>query len=207
VSLLPTNAGKVSSIRGATGYYLASCVPHELVAAVTEAARRPQGHDAQDARRCARADAASCSHCWRAGWRPCGAVVTQIIQPMVTLFWRPRLHLIFDPTEPGCEVETPTIAGTNPTQRYLRLKVVNTGRSPAESVQVSITQISLARPGVAIRQYRHEVLDLRSIRSNGSTIQDSAGRASIRRPLSDIIDSEWCSGVRFRCRQNSWPRW
>ena len=89
-----------------------------------------------------------------------GAVLTQIVQSALTLYWRPRLHLVFDRNVPGCEVETPLLYGNEPTQRYLRLKVLNTGRSPAEKVQVSIIQISLTPLDGAALQYRHEVLDL-----------------------------------------------
>jgi len=54
---------------------------------------------------------------------------------------RPRLQLVFDRTVDGCEVDTRTAESEDVSQRHLRLKILNTGRSPAENVIVSITQI------------------------------------------------------------------
>jgi hypothetical protein len=89
-----------------------------------------------------------------------GAILTQLIQPLVSMYWRPRLRVVFSTSEPGCEVETPVVAGTA-TQRYLRLKVLNTGRSSADDVVVSVIRIAFRPPGGASLPFREEVLDLK----------------------------------------------
>lgn len=77
---------------------------------------------------------------------------------------RPRLHLVFDPGEPGCEVETGTTeSAISSTVRYLRVKLLNSGRSSAENSSVSITRISFASKNRSepIQTFREEVLDLK----------------------------------------------
>jgi hypothetical protein len=89
-----------------------------------------------------------------------GAILTQLLQQwIVPLLWRPRLHVVFSPDMPGCVVETQTVLGVP--QRYLRLKIVNTGRSSAEHVEISITRISFRAQNEHQRQFRDEVLDLK----------------------------------------------
>jgi hypothetical protein len=75
---------------------------------------------------------------------------------------RARLQLVFDRTVDGCEIETRTAESEDVSQRYLRLKVLNTGRWPAENVIVSITQIFFRPEGQgSSRNVREEVLDLK----------------------------------------------
>jgi hypothetical protein len=89
---------------------------------------------------------------------------------------RARLQLVFDRTVDGCEVDTPTVESADVSQRYLRLKVLNTGFSPAENVIVSVTQIFFRPEGQgASRTFREEVLDLKVSLTDDYPIRVPAG--------------------------------
>jgi hypothetical protein len=89
---------------------------------------------------------------------------------------RPRLQLVFDRTVDGCEVDTRTAESEDVSQRYLRLKILNTGFSPAENVIVSITQIFFRPEGQgASRTFREEVLDLKVSLTDDYPIRVPAG--------------------------------
>jgi hypothetical protein len=91
-----------------------------------------------------------------------GAAVGTILAQWWKQRQRARLQLVFDRTVDGCEVETRAGESEDVSQRYLRLKVLNTGRSPAENVIVSITQIFFRPEGQgSSRNFREEVLDLK----------------------------------------------
>jgi hypothetical protein len=89
---------------------------------------------------------------------------------------RPRLQLVFDRTVDGCEVETRTAESEDAGQRHLRLKILNTGRSPAENVIVSITQIFFRPEGQgSSRTFKEEVLDLKVSLTDDYPVRVPAG--------------------------------
>jgi hypothetical protein len=89
---------------------------------------------------------------------------------------RARLQLVFDRTVDGCEVETRTAESEDVGQRHLRLKILNTGRSPAENVIVSVTQIFFRPEGQgASRTFREEVLDLKVSLTDDYPVRIPAG--------------------------------
>ena len=89
---------------------------------------------------------------------------------------RARLQLVFDRTVDGCEVETRTAESEDVSQRYLRLKVLNTGYSPAENVIVSVTQIFFRPEGQgSSRTFREEVLDLKVSLTDDHPVRVPAG--------------------------------
>jgi hypothetical protein len=91
-----------------------------------------------------------------------GAALNQWLQRRLERYKRPRLHLAFEPGVDGCEVDTETADSHPSKQRYLRLKVLNTSRSPAENVNVSVTRISFVPHGKSqpFFVFKDEVLDL-----------------------------------------------
>src|SRR5262245_5912086 len=89
---------------------------------------------------------------------------------------RPRLQLVFDRTVDGCESEMRTAESADVSQRFLRLKILNTGRAPAENVLVSITQIFFRPEGQgSSRFFREEVLDLKVSLTDDHPIRVPAG--------------------------------
>jgi hypothetical protein len=89
-----------------------------------------------------------------------GACFSQFAQWLFHSYNRPRLHVAFGPNEDGCVVDTKTTSTPPMPQHYLRLKVLNTGRSVAQDVEVSVTTIRFAASGQLPNGFRHEVLDL-----------------------------------------------
>ena len=105
-----------------------------------------------------------------------GAAVGAILAQWWKQRQRARLQLVFDRTVDGCEAETRTAESADVSQRCLRLKILNTGRSPAENVIVSITQIFFRPEGQgASRTFREEVLDLKVSLTDDYPIRVPAG--------------------------------
>ena len=108
---------------------------------------------------------------------------------------RARLQLVFDRTVDGCEAETRTSESTDVSQRYLRLKILNTGRSPAENVIVSITQIFFRPEGQgSSRTFKEEVLDLKVSLTDDYPVRVPAGG---HRFLDICFASNEAGAVRF----------
>jgi hypothetical protein len=86
-----------------------------------------------------------------------GAVVN-IIWQLITGYWlRPQIEILFDNEEPGCCIET---VG-DPVRRYIRLKIINSGRSTAHGVAVCTTRLTFQASGVGSRTFAEEVFDLK----------------------------------------------
>jgi len=108
------------------------------------------------------------------------ALVGAAVGTLLAQWWkrrqRARLQLVFDRTVDGCEVETRTAESEDMSQRYLRLKVLNTGYSPAENVIVSVTQIFFRPEGQgSSRTFREEVLDLKVSLTDDHPVRVPAG--------------------------------
>jgi len=105
-----------------------------------------------------------------------GAAVGAILAQWWKQRQRARLQLVFDRTVDGCEAETRTGESADVSQRCLRLKVLNTGRSPAENVIVSITQIFFRPEGQgSSRTFKEEVLDLKVSLTDDYPVRVPAG--------------------------------
>jgi len=74
---------------------------------------------------------------------------------------RPRIQVLFDNAEPGCRVDTNVLGGTDPVQRYVRLKIRNSGRSTARGVSAYVTKLTFMAPRTRSRTYEEDVLDLK----------------------------------------------
>jgi hypothetical protein len=71
-----------------------------------------------------------------------GAVLAIISRLLEWILFRPRLTIIFTEEVEACATNI-FYEGNEPTQRWLRIKIKNAGRSTAFSVAVSITQLTL----------------------------------------------------------------
>jgi hypothetical protein len=94
-----------------------------------------------------------------------GAVLTQLFNALTLWYRQPALRLAFSKNEAGCLVDAParfTINGKSVVgvQRCLRIKVKNTGRSIARSVNVCVTEIIFYDLSSQGRVFAEEVLDL-----------------------------------------------
>src|SRR5262245_49942002 len=94
------------------------------------------------------------------------ALVGAAVGTLLAQWWkrrqRARLQLVFDRTVDGCEVETRTADSEDVSQRYLRLKVLTTGYSPADNVIVTAAQILFRPEGQgSSRTLSEEVFDLK----------------------------------------------
>jgi hypothetical protein len=90
-----------------------------------------------------------------------GSALTLISQSIKQARNRPVINLLFDHSEPGCLVDTSTRSTDQVVQRYLRIKVRNSGRSTAQEVSLSVTRIKFDAPGMGTRTFEEEVLDLK----------------------------------------------
>jgi hypothetical protein len=93
-----------------------------------------------------------------------GAIVTILSNLALTRWRRPILEIRFDDSVRGCAASTPAIlqpAGTRGTQRTLRLRVRNVGKTTAHAVNVCATEI--AHTEIATGRtilFSEEVIDL-----------------------------------------------
>jgi hypothetical protein len=90
-----------------------------------------------------------------------GGALTITIQWIRQRWLRPRIEILFRNAEPGCCVDTNVVGGTEPVHRYVRLKVINVGRSTALGVTVCVTKLTFTAPGAGSRLFAEEVLDLK----------------------------------------------
>jgi hypothetical protein len=96
-----------------------------------------------------------------------GAILNQFASFCTRLFMRPVLKLSFNGTEAGCIAHTPAFklqdgkVVESGNQRYLRMKVRNTGRTAAKNVNLCLTQIDLYPKSGQPRIFATEVLDLK----------------------------------------------
>jgi hypothetical protein len=111
-----------------------------------------------------------------------GSTLTLLIQSYLRWRSRPILEIVFQSGEPGCDVKTHGFRVDNDgdfilhegqrievQQRYLRLKLKNSGRTFAENCSVCITEIEFGAPGQGRRVFEEEILDL-GLALSGSTV-------------------------------------
>jgi hypothetical protein len=102
-----------------------------------------------------------------------GSVLTLVSQWCLRRWSQPKLEIVFQSEEPGCDVNTPAFRVDQDgnfilhegnrievQQRYLRLKLKNSGRTFAENCSVCITKFEFRAPGQGRRVFEEEVLDL-----------------------------------------------
>jgi len=95
-----------------------------------------------------------------------GAFLKAIYDYVAFRWQRPWLTPVFDRRQEGCEVETNQLSddpNANARRRYLRLRIKNDGRTPADNVTASVVRISFAasQPRADTQPFREEVLDLK----------------------------------------------
>jgi hypothetical protein len=89
-----------------------------------------------------------------------GSLLTIFTRWIGQLWLRPRIKLRFAESESGCAINT-HFEGTEPQRYYIRIKVLNSGRSTAIGVSASITQLTLEAPGIGKTTVEEEVFHLR----------------------------------------------
>jgi hypothetical protein len=89
-----------------------------------------------------------------------GSVLTLFIRWISHLWCRPKLKIIFTEAVDGCATNI-FYEENEPTQRWLRIQIKNTGRSTAFSVSGSITQLTLEVQGGGKTTVKDEVFDVR----------------------------------------------
>jgi hypothetical protein len=98
-------------------------------------------------------------------------LLTQALWSWCNSWWkRPRLEVLFDEKVEGCLIDTNTLGGLEPVQRYLRLKVRNTGRSIARDVSLCVTDLSFEAPGIDKTFFSEDVLDLKVAMTDAQTV-------------------------------------
>lgn len=104
-----------------------------------------------------------------------GALIALAGQSLKNWWNQPVLSIRFDRDEHGCEVETKgavtftNIVGQTVTpysvasseNRFLRIKLLNRGRTSAQNVTVSITRLSFRAPGTGEKDFSEEIFDLK----------------------------------------------
>ena len=81
---------------------------------------------------------------------------------LTTNWWRePSLKILFQENEKGCLITTNFVGGHELVQRYVRLKVRNTGLSTAKDVSVCVVKLRFEEPGETPVDFDDEVLDLK----------------------------------------------
>jgi hypothetical protein len=113
-----------------------------------------------------------------------GALLNQLWQWIVGRVRRPTLALAFSDNVPGCEIETPAfllnaqkIIVADGEQRYLRLRIANTGRIAAQNVNISLTNVSYTVPGAGNVEFAEEVFDLKLSLTDDKTVFNLAAGA------------------------------
>lgn len=95
-----------------------------------------------------------------------GAFLKTICDYVAFRWQRPWLTPVFDRCQEGCEVETNQLSddpNANARRRYLRLRIKNDGRTPADNVTASVVRISFTASQLRADTlpFREEVLDLK----------------------------------------------
>ncbi len=71
-----------------------------------------------------------------------GAVLTLIGQWAKNVWAKPKLEIVFSESEPGCRVDTNVMGDIEDVQCYLRLKILNRGRTTAQNVSASVVSLT-----------------------------------------------------------------
>jgi hypothetical protein len=87
-----------------------------------------------------------------------GALFTNICKSVQEHRQRPRLNVVFNDEDNGCKIKTVT----TPAEYYwVRVKIINEGRSTARGVSVCVTTLTLDGHSTGRRQFLEEVFDLK----------------------------------------------
>jgi hypothetical protein len=90
-----------------------------------------------------------------------GVLTTLTTQAIAGWWKRPILSILFDEDEEGCQIETIYAGTKDVVGRYLRLKILNRGKSTAKDVSVSIINLIYQAPGKEPIPFGEEVIDLK----------------------------------------------
>jgi hypothetical protein len=86
-----------------------------------------------------------------------GALLTNIWKSVKEHRQRPQLNVVFNDEDQGCNI----ITVTTPAEHWVRVKIINEGRSTARGVSVCVTTLTLDGPSTGSRQFLEEVFDLK----------------------------------------------
>jgi hypothetical protein len=90
-----------------------------------------------------------------------GSVLTLLAQSGKNLWTKPKLEIIFSKHAPGCRVDTNLAGGLENVQCYLRLKILNRGRTTAQNVSVSVVSLKFRQSDGKQIRFDEEVMDLK----------------------------------------------
>jgi hypothetical protein len=90
-----------------------------------------------------------------------GAVLTQLAQGFRNSWTKPKLEIIFSKRTRGCRVDTNVVGGFENIQCYLRLKILNRGRTTAQNVSVSVVSLKFRQSDGKRIRFDEEVMDVK----------------------------------------------
>jgi hypothetical protein len=86
-----------------------------------------------------------------------GAILNNAWQHYKEYLIRPKITLAFDTKEPGCLIRS---TGAPP-EHWVRVKIMNEGRSTARAVSACVTKLTMNSTSTGPLQFEEEVFDLK----------------------------------------------
>jgi hypothetical protein len=86
-----------------------------------------------------------------------GALLNNIWKSVQEHRQMPRLNVVFNDQDKGCNIETVT----TPAEHWVRVKIINEGKSTARGVSVCATKLTLDGSSTGSNQFLEEVFDLK----------------------------------------------